>query len=400
MSPRKTVIRGMKPLGKGRYQSELVLPGTNLRRRRKFKAADMKAAVKAHLTWRDEVLELGGNRGDWTLRAYAKRFDAALTGRLEPSSVVSFKSDLARLLPAIGERKLSAVNAAVVRDAVAVLQRDEYAADTINRTLATLRKILHDAVDRGELMRYPVRGKLPMQRMAKLQLELTDEERNAFLAAFDDPVRFTRDLSREHVSSYLRPRPGAEGRTTEGIRAEILYSLFRWDRPLFVVALETGLSRCDLLGLRWAQVDSEAGLIRTERRKTGVGATIPVSWACSASLEEVRSRHFVTPLVFTMEDGSPVGLTRLHRHFERAKSIAGITRRLRFHDLRHTFASRLASKMVSLQVIAKTLGHASTRMSERYARPDNDAVRKAADALNENGSHSQTNSVKPKEGTK
>src|ERR1019366_602818 len=59
------------------------------------------------------------------------------------------------------------------------------------------------------------------------------------------------------------------------------------------------------------------------------------------------------------------------------KALAGITRRLRLHDLRHTFASRLASRGVGLQIIAKALGHRSTRMTERYARPSREAAMRA-----------------------
>ncbi len=72
---------------------------------------------------------------------------------------------------------------------------------------------------------------------------------------------------------------------------------------------------------------------------------------------------------------------RLERAFATAKKLAKITRRFRFHDLRHTFASTLASQGVSLQVIARALGHTTTKMSERYARPSEEAIKRAAEAL-------------------
>jgi integrase len=71
----------------------------------------------------------------------------------------------------------------------------------------------------------------------------------------------------------------------------------------------------------------------------------------------------------------------VNRYFRKAKAIAGISRPFRFHDLRHTFASRLASAGVSIQVIAKALGHSNTAMAERYARPDEAALRSIAAAL-------------------
>ena len=72
---------------------------------------------------------------------------------------------------------------------------------------------------------------------------------------------------------------------------------------------------------------------------------------------------------------------RLERAFATAKKLAKIKRRFRFHDLRHTFASTLACQGVALQVIAKALGHTTTKMSERYARPSEEAIRGLAAAL-------------------
>jgi len=170
--------------------------------------------------------------------------------------------------------------------------------------------------------------------------------------------------------------------------------------PLFVIALETGLSRSDLVGLTWAQVDLEAGLIRLARRKTGVEATIPISVACREALEECRTRPVIGERVLLGPLGRPSCLVTIRHHFTTAKEIAGITRRVRLHDLRHTFASRLASAGVSLQVIAKALGHSSTRTTERYARPDADAMRAVLDALDGKIPNSNANSERGANATK
>jgi integrase len=69
-----------------------------------------------------------------------------------------------------------------------------------------------------------------------------------------------------------------------------------------------------------------------------------------------------------------VGYSLQRRFFRLDKRIAGITRRCRFHDLRHTFASRLASGGVPLQFIARALGHKSVTTTERYARSDSSGL--------------------------
>lgn len=387
-------VKGLTPLGKKWYESEVCLPGTRgtVRRRKKFKAADYRAAMVIHAAFRAEVLALGGGRGDWTIRTYVAHYEAALTGRMRGGSATTFAADVARLVAVFGEKPLGQIHAAAVRDAIVAWQRDGYAAGTIRRTGASLRKILRDAVDRQELVLYPIRGKLPWPKEERLALEMSPAEAARLIAAFDDRAGFLRNLSREQVSPLLRPHDGAPV-PEDARRAGALYDLFRWSRPLFVVAVETGLSRGDLLGLTWAEVDEAAGLIRTARQKTGVPATPGITAACAAALQELRAREILSPLVFTDAAGHPVSVMTVRRHFERAKSIAGIDRRLRFHDLRHTCGSRLASEGVSLQVIARWLGHASIRMSERYARPDDEAIRKAAKRQHENGANSPTNSL-------
>ena len=82
----------------------------------------------------------------------------------------------------------------------------------------------------------------------------------------------------------------------------------------------------------------------------------------------------------------------LESYFAIAKEVAGITRRLRFHDLRHTFAARLASQGVSIQVISKALGHTSTKMSERYAKPSAESMKAIVAALSADAVNSPVNS--------
>jgi integrase len=109
---------------------------------------------------------------------------------------------------------------------------------------------------------------------------------------------------------------------------------------------------------------------------------IPLSQTAIAALVECRDRAIAsTRWVFVQNDGSRFSLTTLRRHFAVAKELAGITRRFRLHDLRHTSACKMASAGLPLQVIAKVLGHTSTRMSEWYARPDDAAVRQIAAAM-------------------
>lgn len=95
----------------------------------------------------------------------------------------------------------------------------------------------------------------------------------------------------------------------------------------------------------------------------------------------VQGGPVVSETVFLTEDGQPYSVSTINRYFRKAKELAGIARRFRFHDLRHSFASLLASKGVSIQVIARALGHSSSSMAERYARPNEEAMKSILSAL-------------------
>jgi len=86
------------------------------------------------------------------------------------------------------------------------------------------------------------------------------------------------------------------------------------------------------------------------------------------------------PLVFCQEDGSPLTLWHLHGALDRACRRANL-RRLRWHDLRHSFASQLAIGGLSLQRIQKWLGHSTIKMTERYAHLTPDGGREFLSAL-------------------
>ena len=151
--------------------------------------------------------------------------------------------------------------------------------------------------------------------------------------------------------------------------------------PLLRWRLHTGLRRSDLLNLQWSAVDLKNRQVRLVTSKTATPVVIPLSATAVTALQECRSRKMASAAwVFTQQEGNRYSLSTLTRHFKMAKKLAGITRRFRSHDCRHTAASKLASA-VSLQVIANVLGHSSTKMAERYARPDGAAIAAVAAAM-------------------
>lgn len=88
--------------------------------------------------------------------------------------------------------------------------------------------------------------------------------------------------------------------------------------------------------------------------------------------------HQMSSCVFTYK-GNP--LKKIRNSFLLTCKRANI-KNLRFHDLRHTFATRLVLSGIDLVTVSKLLGHSSIHMTMRYSHPTPEALKKAVEALN------------------
>lgn len=141
----------------------------------------------------------------------------------------------------------------------------------------------------------------------------------------------------------------------------------------------TGCRRGEALAARWSEFDLDAGnwvkpSAHTKQRKTHHTA---LSGEATALLREWRLTS-TGEFVFPGADGRP--LTDVKRTWETVKRQAGLSD-VRLHDLRHTFASLLASAGHSLPTIGKLLGHTQAQTTARYAHLYPDRLRAAADVV-------------------
>lgn len=378
---------------KGKAYFEVTLPKTGgaVRRRKAVRAVSMQQALDEWKRFRETVLA-GRGAQPFTFREYVRKFWPKIEKRLARKMAHDESLVVKKVLtPFFGDTELRSFNPAVLHDFVADQKSKQYSPATINGRLSILRMIINDARDRG-IPDIPAIRHYPMVKETPLRLEFSEEERRRFLAAFDDEAAFRRLLAAhrqppEPVKSrrFKTPRPFGGSIIPEGIAAGYYFERFRASKPIFVVALETGLRRGDLLDLKWSSVHED--WIRVIVGKTQREAIVPISAVCRAALTECRQRTVVAEYVFLTDEGRRYSVATVARHFRKAKKLADIKRRFRFHDLRHSFASRLASSGVTIQVIAKALGHSSVAMSERYARPSDEAMRSVLDALDGHPSH-------------
>jgi len=135
--------------------------------------------------------------------------------------------------------------------------------------------------------------------------------------------------------------------------------------PLATLAIETGARRGELLGLTWDRVDMSRGVIRIEESKSGKRRDIPMRQVVYNVLAGLPEPH----------EGRVFKTRSLRNAFEHAVTRAKLDAPLRFHDLRHSFASWFVMRGGRLQTLQAILGHADIKMTLRYAHLAPDYLR-------------------------
>jgi len=136
---------------------------------------------------------------------------------------------------------------------------------------------------------------------------------------------------------------------------------------LVLLAISTGARRGELVNLKWTGVDLKAAHATVQDTKNGDSRVLPL---VSKALEAVRALKLQNRARSDYVFPQPSGFPRPYVYFDGYWQKALATARLedfRFHDLRHTTASYLASQGASLLEIADTLGHRTLNMVKRYA---------------------------------
>jgi integrase len=146
-------------------------------------------------------------------------------------------------------------------------------------------------------------------------------------------------------------------------------------KPIVVVAINTGMRRGELLGLQWEQVDLGSETITVKHSKSGRVRHVPLNKTAREALEQLPGPH--EGHVFRYR-GLPI--QDVKTAFLKALKRAGLPR-CRFHDLRHTFATRLVLAGVDLATVKELMGHATISTTMRYAHPSPPHKREAVARL-------------------
>jgi len=180
------------------------------------------------------------------------------------------------------------------------------------------------------------------------------------LISLADENKRERILSREEEERLLA--------ACTGIRAHL--------KPIIILALDTGMRRGELFKLKWEDVDFENRLLHVKAFNTKtmqerwLAMTPRVEQHLSALYE--KSKKQSDELVFGILDS-------VKKAFVSARTLAGLPD-VRFHDLRHTAATRLVQGLPAPEV-GRILGHTQINTTYRYINANVETARRAADVL-------------------
>lgn len=287
-----------------------------------------------------------GERVAPSRRAFAEVADAWLAAktRLAPRTRHRYEEILrVHLLPRFAARRISDLCEDDVLWLIAEVEAAGCSAGTARKVLVVLSGILGYAARRGMLAMNPV---LQLERGERPQPER----------------REMRILDRHGIERLLQA-------------AAPNY------RPLLATAVFTGLRLGELLGLTWADLDLNAGLVRVRKQLDRTGERVRPKTPCAIRDVELmpalarallahRERRFAIgqarseDFVFGTGQGTPLHYRNVGRRgLDAAVDRAGLASapRLRFHDLRHTFASLLIADGADVVFVSRKLGHASVK---------------------------------------
>jgi integrase len=276
--------------------------------------------------------------------------------------------------PRLGALAVTSVTTAHVEAVASAMLADGLSPKTIRNVVSFLHSILEHAIERGWAHENPARRASRPGRRRKgdanpdLQF-LTLDELDAVLRAIPDEV-----VIRVPAPSR-RGRRGPAPPPPPDVLGPVL-------RVVVLAAAMTGLRQSELLGLRWRDVDWSAQRIRVRntfvrgehstdgKSDLSTRRSVPMADRLARELDRWSQRteyHGDGDLVFAHpQTGSPLDRSKVTKRFKAACRAAGV-REVKFHDLRHTFATRLAASGQPLRTIQEFLGHADSKTTQIYA---------------------------------
>jgi integrase len=242
---------------------------------------------------------------------------------------------------------LDDITPSLIEDYKKFLAKGNITKTTINRYLQALSKLLNVCVDNNLLLINPMR---------KVKLLKTDNHAIRFLTKEEEKI----------LMSFLPKFYFSEIKTVSKLKLIVKF------------ALKTGARKEEILSLKWENIDFKNNIIELLHTKSGKKRKIPLAKTLKKVLLRLKDLEN-SEYVFI----NPVTQKRyvdIKKAFNNAVKNSEI-KKLRFHDLRHTFATRLIEKGVDIVVVKELLGHADIKTTMMYVHSDATRKMKAIEII-------------------
>ncbi len=271
-----------------------------------------------------------------TLSEFASEYMKYVTETVKKRSWRRDENSLDHVTTFFGELKLSAITSNDIIDYQNKRRNENAKPATINRELACLKHLFNIARQKNKFF-----GDNPVSKVK-------------FLEENNQKERILTSEEEERLLSCSAPHL----------------------IPIIQTAINTGMRKNEILSLKWPNVDFDNKLLAVEpaNSKNKKPRRIPINSILRKILLEQKLKTGFSEFVFLNPDGNPY-----NRSDSLKKCFQGACRRsnikgLRFHDLRHTAATRMIETGASIVAVSKILGHSTLSMTMRYAHPENSLI--------------------------
>lgn len=245
-----------------------------------------------------------------------------------------------------GESKIANdIKQSDVEDFKKYLIEEQRKASTINKYILMLGKMYKLGIKQGDIDCNPVSEiKTLREDNYKIRFLTKDEEKALFTEVTKGYEVIGRDKKEKTIYPYIHLE------------------------PLIICALQTGMRKSEILECKKNWIDLDFGFISVLKSKSGLERKIPISETLREIFEEkLNDKSNTTEYIFiNPETNNPY--TDIKHSFHSVLKKANIEN-FRFHDLRHTVATRLVESGIDLAVVKEILGHAKIDTTMRYAHP-------------------------------
>ena len=372
MSKKKANGEGtIRQRSNGTWEGRLTIDGE-----RKSFYAKSKTELRKKLTDIQSQVDTSSfiDESDLTLSQWVKTWEEDCLQGVTQSTRSKYERDMRNyILPVIGKVRIRDLRPDIIRKVYRSMEKKGLSEKTIKNAHGTLHTALEQAVT-DELIKTNVCDKVKPPKQ-------------------DKPKVVMRPLIDDEVKRFLQE--------IQGNRFESLY----------FVALFTGMRESELIGLTWDCVDFDRQTIhlyrqlKREEKKVGVYVF--------TKIKKKKERTFAPPsqvfdilkkvkrqqtewklkyglssswknkdnLVFTYEDGSNVSTRTVYNNFKAIVSRMGI-KEVRFHDLRHTFATLALQNGVDVKTVSSILGHSTVAFTmDKYTHISNIMMKNGAEKM-------------------